>query len=80
MINEAKKHFGGEDILINNAGVTFQSSIENFPDKELDDTIDLNLKSYFRTTMLVLPCMRKKNWGRADVPRGQCAEINYSLS
>ena len=59
-----KKHFGGVNILINNAGVAFQSPIENFPYKEFEDIIDLNLKSYFYTIKLVLQYIRKKNWRR----------------
>jgi 3-hydroxybutyrate dehydrogenase len=64
LIIEATHKFGGIDILVNNAGSCVLENIENFPDDKFDDMINLNLKSYFLTTKLVIPYMRKKNWGR----------------
>ena len=47
-----------------NAGVAFQSPIENFPDKEFGDTIDLNLKILFSYNQARSTIYEKKKLGK----------------
>jgi 3-hydroxybutyrate dehydrogenase len=64
MMAEANKHFGGVDILINNAGIQFVSPIADFPTEKWDAIIAINLSSAFHTTKAALPAMKSKKWGR----------------
>ena len=60
----AQKRFGGIDVLVNNAGIQHVANVEDFPVDRWDAIIAINLSSAFHTTRLVLPEMKKKNWGR----------------
>jgi len=64
MVKQAADSFGGIDILVNNAGIQHVANIEDFPVERWDAVIAINLTSAFHTTRLVLPSMKKKNWGR----------------
>jgi 3-oxoacyl-[acyl-carrier protein] reductase len=52
------------DILINCAGVNYIDSILNYPIKNFDNIININLRAPFRIIQTLLPNMIKKNWGR----------------
>ncbi|MBN2075084.1 MAG: SDR family oxidoreductase [Dehalococcoidales bacterium] len=45
--SETEKEFGGLDICVNNAGVSFQTPIEDMPEQEWDNIIDTNMKGVF---------------------------------
>jgi 3-hydroxybutyrate dehydrogenase len=65
LVAAAERRFGGTlDIVVNNAGIQHVSKVENFPVQKWKDIMDINLNSSFHTTRLVMPGMRKKNWGR----------------
>lgn len=46
------------DILINNAGASWGASIDEFPEKGWDKIMDLNVKSLFFLTQMLLPQLR----------------------
>jgi len=64
MVKQAEDEFGVIDVLVNNAGIQFVASVEDFPDERWDAVIAINLSSAFHTTKAALPAMRKKGWGR----------------
>ena len=64
MVSAAESEFGQVDILVNNAGIQHVAAVESFPVDRWDAIIAINLSSAFHTTRLVLPQMRKNNWGR----------------
>ena len=64
LIKETVEHFGGVDILINNAGFQQVSPIEHFPEKKWEQMIALMLSAPFRLTKYTWPHMKEKNWGR----------------
>jgi 3-hydroxybutyrate dehydrogenase len=64
MVGAAESAFGQVDILVNNAGIQHVAPVESFPVDRWDAIIAINLSSAFHTTRLVLPQMRKNNWGR----------------
>lgn len=81
LIKDAIGHFGGVDILINNAGKQFTCPTEQFPDQTWEEIISLNLSSSFYTIKAALPYMQSKGWGRiiniASV-HGLVASVNKS--
>ena len=66
--NSAEKLFNrlniNIDILINNAGVYFYSPIEKMSYKDILNSIKLNTIAPYQLTKLVIPYMKKQNWGR----------------
>ena len=55
--NELKKREQKLDVLINNAGATWGSTIDDFPEKGWDKVMDLNVKSIFFLTQALLPLL-----------------------
>ena len=53
----ADKH-GHIDFLINNAGITFKSRAEEFPEERLDAIININLKTPFMISRLCYPYLK----------------------
>ncbi|WP_259782745.1 3-hydroxybutyrate dehydrogenase [Aestuariispira ectoiniformans] len=64
LIQETADRFGGLHILVNNAGIQYTSSIEEFPEDRWDAIIAINLSSAFHSTKAALPHMKKAGWGR----------------
>lgn len=64
MIESIEESLGGASILVNNAGMSTQRSIEAVTEDDWDKTIAVNLKSVFLVTQAVLPYMRSQKWGR----------------
>ena len=64
LIREINQRWGGVDILINNAAISFRSVMEHMSQE--DDLIQMstNYLSAMALTRLVLPTMRKNRWGR----------------
>jgi 3-oxoacyl-[acyl-carrier protein] reductase len=64
MIESVERSLGPVSILVNNAGIAFQRSIEEVSERDWDETMAVNLKSVFLVTQAVLPNMRSRKWGR----------------
>ncbi len=52
------------DILINNAGVYFYSPIEEMKKNDIINSVKLNTLVPYELIRLVIPYMKKQNWGR----------------
>ena len=61
--NAAAAHFGGIDVLINNAGVGVFTPVANMSVEQWHDVIDTNLTGVFYCCRAVLPHMRKRGGG-----------------
>lgn len=59
----AKKHFGAIDVLVNNAGYGYQSTVEEGDEKEIRAQFDANVFGLFALTRAVLPVMRAQKRG-----------------
>ena len=57
-------HFGGVDILVNNVGAARNADILELPPELIDDALALKTYSYLRMSQLVIPSMKKNQWGR----------------
>lgn len=64
LIDNAIKHMGSIDILINNAGIQHTESAENFPLDKWNAIIAINLSAAFHTIQYSLPIMKGNGWGR----------------
>ena len=64
MMALATEEFGRVDILVNNAGIQHVDPIEDFPTDKWDAIIAITLSAAFHATRLVVPSMKRQNWGR----------------
>ncbi len=64
LVDATIKEFGKIDILLNNAGISSQSLVQNMSVEMWDKMIEVNLKSVFLTTRYVVPHMISQNSGR----------------
>lgn len=82
-VEDARKHFGRIDILINNAGITKDRTLLKMSKQEWDDVIAVNLTGVFNCTQAVVPIMKDQNYGRivsasSNVAiRGNYGQTNY---
>jgi short-subunit dehydrogenase len=60
----AATHFGGIDVLINNAGITYRSVVEHVTDEERLAQLEVNYLAPMALTRLVLPGMRAQRYGK----------------
>ncbi|MCC6864852.1 MAG: beta-ketoacyl-ACP reductase [Ignavibacteria bacterium] len=85
-INEAANRFGGPDILINNAGITADSTLMKMKTEDFDKVIDINLKGVFNMSKYAALKMAEKNYGRiintsSIVGKyGNFGQVNYAAS
>ncbi|MCB8878145.1 oxidoreductase [Acidisoma silvae] len=63
VISRAKSQFGRIDVLVNNAGYGYQSSVEEGDDAEIRAQFDTNVFGLFALTRAVLPMMRAQHSG-----------------
>jgi len=63
IIAEAERDWGGIDILINNAGLSYRAVVEHVEEHERLAQMDVNFRSPMELIRLVLPGMRKKQAG-----------------
>jgi len=55
--------FGGIDILISNAGASFQGSIDNVSEKIIRDSFDINFYAHHKITQKIINIMKLQNMG-----------------
>ncbi len=64
IVQAALDHFGGVDIVVNNAGILRDRMIFNMTEEEWDGVINTHLKGTFAVTRAASPHMRERKWGR----------------
>lgn len=62
-VQQAETRFGAIDVLVNNAGYGYQTSVEEGEDAEIRAQFEANVFGLFATTRAVLPGMRARRRG-----------------
>ena len=62
-VSAAQERFGGIDVLVNNAGYGYQSTVEEGVEAEIRQQFDANVFGLFAMTRAVLPGMRARRRG-----------------
>ncbi|MEO1263116.1 MAG: glucose 1-dehydrogenase [Bacteroidota bacterium] len=64
LVDKTVEHFGGVDILINNAGINpYFGPIENAPESAFDKLLEVNVKALWSLSNHCLPEMKKRGGG-----------------
>lgn len=77
---------GPVEILVNNAGITRDSTFHRMKPEQWSEVIDTNLGSLFNMTRQVIEGMRERKFGRIvnissiNGQKGQFGQVNYSAS
>ncbi|WP_394750436.1 SDR family NAD(P)-dependent oxidoreductase [Spongiimicrobium salis] len=85
-VKEIYQEYGKIDILINNAGITRDKTLQKMSEMEWDAVVDVNLKGVFLCTQAVVPYMKEAGYGRivsaaSNVGlRGNFGQTNYAAT
>ncbi|HEX8689043.1 MAG TPA: SDR family oxidoreductase [Solirubrobacterales bacterium] len=60
----AQEHFGGLDVLVNNAGVAQWRDLDEVPDEDWRAQYELNVMAPLRAMRAAAPAMVERGWGR----------------
>lgn len=63
VVADTARHFGGINVLLNNAGVLHIGSAEQITEEQWDETFNLNVRGLWLLSRAVLPHMRKTGGG-----------------
>jgi len=64
VIAASVKRHGGVDVLVNNAGVVHDATLEEVTDEQWDATMDVNLRGAWHCARAVVPHMSERGFGR----------------
>ncbi len=62
-VKAAEEHFGGIDVLVNNAGIGYFAAVEESDEEEVRKMFEVNVFGLCRMIHVVLPGMRKRRSG-----------------
>ena len=86
MVREIERQLGPIEILINNAGITRDTTFHKMSALQWQEVINTNLNSCFNVTRPVIDGMRAQKWGRIiqissiNGQKGQYGQANYAAS
>ena len=64
LVLKSNEYYGSTNVLVNNAGITKDNLFIRMKDTEWNEVLNLNLKSNFKLTQLIIRDMIKSRWGR----------------
>jgi len=86
IVKSVEQQIGPIDILINNAGITRDTTFHKMSAMQWQEVINTNLNSCFNMTRPVIDGMRNRKWGRIvqissiNGQKGQYGQANYAAS
>lgn len=86
LIDGIAKEFGTVSILVNNAGITRDSTFHKMNYQQWTDVVNTNLNACFNVTRPVIESMRTRRWGRIvqissiNGQKGQYGQANYAAA
>ena len=86
LVREVERQLGPIEILVNNAGITRDSTFHKMSAQQWNDVICTNLNSCFNVTRPVIEGMRARKWGRIvqissiNGQKGQYGQANYAAA
>ncbi|MET1024234.1 MAG: acetoacetyl-CoA reductase [Pseudoxanthomonas sp.] len=86
MVDDVSAQLGPVEILINNAGITRDTTFHKMEAQQWNEVIDTNLNSVFNMTRPVIVGMRERRWGRIiqissiNGQKGQYGQANYAAA
>ncbi len=86
MIAGVEKALGPVEILVNNAGITRDTTFHRMSPQQWQDVINTNLNSCYNVTRPVIESMRDGKWGRIvqissiNGQKGQYGQANYAAA
>ena len=85
-LNQIESDLGPIDVVVNNAGITWDGPFHKMSKEQWDKVIDVDLNSAFNVTRQVWEGMRDRGWGRIinissiNGQKGQFGQANYSAA
>lgn len=86
MVKQIESELGPIDILINNAGITRDTTFHKMSALQWQEVVNTNLNSCFNVTRAVIEGMRARKWGRIiqissiNGQKGQYGQANYAAA
>ena len=86
MVHAVEAALGPVEILVNNAGITRDTTFHRMRADQWHDVINTNLNSVFNVTRPVIEGMRRRGWGRViqissiNGLKGQYGQANYAAA
>ncbi len=86
LVRNVEQQLGPIDILINNAGITRDTTFHKMSALQWQEVINTNLNSCFNVTRPIIDGMRNRKWGRIiqissiNGQKGQYGQANYAAS
>ena len=86
MVRAVEQQLGPVEILVNNAGITRDTTFHRMSAMQWQEVINTNLNSCFNVTRPVIDGMRNRKWGRIiqigsiNGEKGQYGQANYAAS
>ncbi|MBB4125250.1 acetoacetyl-CoA reductase [Xanthomonas translucens] len=86
LVQEVERQLGPIEVLINNAGITRDTTFHKMTAEQWHEVINTNLNSVFNVTRPVIEAMRRQRWGRViqissiNGLKGQYGQANYAAA
>lgn len=86
LVKQIEQDFGTIEVLVNNAGITRDTTLRKMSLEQWNEVIHINLDSVFNMSRQVVNGMLGKGWGRIinissiNGQKGQLGQTNYSAS
>ena len=79
MFESVTRQLGDVAILVNNAGIAHQRTIDTVQLADFDEAIRVNLRSAWLVTTAAIPAMRRAKWGRIIFMSSVAANIGGTI-